>query len=436
MTRRLLVALAVLALAAPAASAQTATPTFYANTPTAPQTKSAQAMLDFMSNDQPGYDLQNYGLYGSLIDKRGATYAFATIVQRNNGIIPALPKVSLVVEGSMVDGGNGFTQTGVQGIPELTFPMSVTSSPWSARAESVAIGRLPQFVDMRVVEGRIGRVGAVYEITADAPALNPDGSAAGTMKVYVRAHDSIGFGYWGYGASGFSPQWLYPAQREAVVGRFGGSIGAYLRATGDPMTDQGSYYYSSPGLIVDRFAISVNGRPVTHGRRGTLNMDAVWQSFNAAAQQVITNDVKWLEFTIMNPRDVNGLKVGQVTQSSVGPLPYASLFGVDAPRTRGGLHIPTSRWKMSDIFIKPVPGSLWTSPRSGLSYAMKWTVKLFDKRRSHRASMTMTAVHSDQEIDDAGRFVYEGLFHVDGTLNGRPIHALAWAEIQAAGALG
>lgn len=427
-------AAAALALAAPAASAQ-ATSAYFSNGLSAPQTQSHQAMLDFLSNDQPGFDLQSYPIYGSLIDRSGATYAFSTMVQRKNLDIASLPKLSMVVEGTMIDGGNGFTQAGVGGIPELTFPLSVTSSPWSVRSQSVAVGQLPQFVDMRVVEGRIGEPGAVYEITADAQGSLPSGAPAGPMKVYVRARDTIGFGYWGWGPSGFSPQWLFANQRDAVVNRFGGSLGNYLKATGDPMTNQGSYYYSSPGIVVEQFAIAVNGRVIARGRRGTLNMDLVTQTFDQSADTVVDNGVQWLEFTIMDPTHTQGFKVGEVSQASVGTLKYASGFHAGGPITKAGLRIPTSRWKMSDIGINPIAGSQWTSPRSGLTYDMRWKVTLFDKRRDHRGSMTMTAVHDDQEITVSGRSVYEGLFHVRGTIDGQPIDALAWAEIQAAGAL-
>jgi len=68
------------------------------------------------------------------------------------------------------------------------------------------------------------------------------------------------------------------------------------------MSGQGDYYYSSPLLQVQQWSMRANGARVGHGRGGTLWLDNVEQSFDAAAEKVVKNGVTWTEFTTPLPR--------------------------------------------------------------------------------------------------------------------------------------
>ena len=329
--RRLIAALigaAVLpaALCVPAAGAApvAATNAYYAPSAAAPQSRSVAAFRSFVSSEQTRYDLQSYPFFGSLVDDRGRTNTFSLMMQQNNHV-DGLP-LSYALEGVMVNQGTGFTAGGVQGVPQYTLPLTVTAHPWSIRAQAYNLGHAPQFVDARVVSGHIGERGAVYELTSSVTAGRLDGTTKPyLLQVYVRVKDTLGMVQWGYGPSGFFPQWIYPAQRRAILARFHGNVGAYLATTRDRMSGQGDYYYSAPLLQVQEYALYANGRQFSHGRRGEIWLDNVEQSFDAAADKVVTDKVTWTEFSTQLPVVGKALKIGWVHQKSVGTLPYAML---------------------------------------------------------------------------------------------------------------
>lgn len=428
-------------LAAPATSAAPAptdavTLAYYAQTPEVPQAKSAAGMRRFLSTPQPGFDLQSYPLYGSLIDDQARTWAFSTMMQQTNHVTTPIGPMSYAVEGTMWGRGHGYTAGGVQGVPELTLPLTMTSRPWSIRAQAFTPGTAPQFVDMRVVSGRIGEKDAVYEVTADLQAGRLSGGPAMATTVYVRATDTLGLAQWGYGPSGFSPQWILPAQRARIQKSYHGSVEDYLAATGDPMTGQGSYYYTTPLLRVDDFSIVRGGRPVAHGHGGWLLMDAVTQSYGPKGEALVKDHVTWLEFSTQLPGSGQALKIGRVHQASVGSLPYASLASAATGHLVNGA-VATSKWGIDDIHIAPIAGHRWTSPATRETYDLAYRVRLDPRTPGEPASeLVYRAVHADQEVAfHGGRAVYEGLFTVTGTLLGRHVSGQAWAEIQPAGSL-
>ncbi len=443
LARRIAIVTALLALsaAAPAALAQPGlTSAQYRKFATAPQAKSPAGMQAWLSSNQPQMGLQAYIFYGSLTDDEGTEHAFATMVQRIDAV-PGLPDISTVVAGILVGSGNGFAQGGIQGIPELTFPLTLTSNPWSVRAESVQLGQMPKFIDARVVVGQLGEPGAVYEITSDVMATPAGGGAPVPLQVYVRMRDTTGVGMWGYGPSGFFPQWLFPQQRSAILDTYGGSVNRYLRATRDPMTSQGSYYYSSPALEVQSFSLVQNGVVIAEGTEGALNADMITQSYDAQAEAVVESGIQWMEFTVPMPGLRQGMKIGKVSQPALGTMPYAMLVRAGGPTARNGALTPANRWNLGRIRIAPVASSTWTSPTSGLSYAMDWTVRLRDgKGRS--GTMRLESVYDDQEVvirnadGSINRAVYEGVFSFTGRVAGQPVSGFAWGEIQPAASLG
>ena len=424
-----------------AASTPAATPVvnaYYSPKATTPQSTSVQAFRRFLSSERTEFDLQSYPFFGSLVDSKSRTRTFSLMMQQTNDIA-GLP-LSYAVEGVMVNKGSGFTLGGVQGIPELTLPLTVTANPWSIRAQSFQLGQQPQFVDARVVSGNIGQKGAVYELTASVQASRLDGSGKPyRLGLYVRAKDTLGMAQWGYGPSGFFPQWIYPRQRAAIEGRYNGRVGDYLAATRDSMSGQGDYYYSSPLLEVQRWSMRANGTRIGHGRGGTLWLDNVEQSFDAAAEKVVKNGVTWTEFSTQLPGAGAALKIGWVKQKSVGKLPYAMLVDRSNGHARNG-NLKTSKWAMQSIRITPVGGAKyrWKSPATGLTYHTKYRVvlKASGNPKRHSAVLTMTAVFDDQEVAfKGGRAVYEGLYAVTGRLDGRRIRGQAWGEVQPAGRL-
>lgn len=425
----------------PVSAAPAPTPSvnaYYSPSASAPQSRSVAAFRKFLSTERTEFDLQSYPFFGSLVDRKGRTRTFSLMMQQTNDVAN-LP-LSYAVEGVMVNKGDGFTLGGVQGVPELTLPLSLTAQPWSIRAQSFAIGQQPQFVDARVVKGHIGQKGAVYELTASVQSTKLGSSAAPRqLQLYIRAKDTLGMAQWGYGPSGFFPQWIYSQQRTPIENRFKGSVGAYLAATHDRMSGQGDYYYSAPLLKVQQWSMRSNGVRTGQGRGGTLWLDNVEQSFDAAADKVVKNGVTWTEFSTQLPGARSALKIGWVKQKSVGKLPYAMLVDSGSSQARNG-NLRTSKWAMQSIRITALSGARnrWTSPTTGLTYVTKYRVvlKAAGNPKGHSARFTMTAVFDDQEVAfKGGRAVYEGLYTVTGRLDGRRIRGQAWGEVQPAGSL-
>ena len=202
------------------------------------------------------------------------------------------------------------------------------------------------------------------------------------------------------------------------------------------MTGQGDYYYSSPVLEVESFSITQNGSVVASGTEGELIGDYVNQSFDAKASAIVDNGVQWTEFTTL----LDGgrrMKVGTVVQK-LGR--HAAVRRAHPRRRDSGWR--TARWRprcagtSTPCSSPPMPTRTWKSPRSGKSYATTYTAELKGADGTPDASLTYTAVYPDQELDAGGRTVYEGLFAVTGTIDGKAVTGYAWAEIQPSGTLG
>lgn len=409
---------------------------YYSSGYSAPQAKSPAGMRRYLSTMHPSFDLQSYVFYGSLVEPNGHTNTFSLMMQQSNRVVAEVPTLSFAVEGVMFNGGSGFTVGGVEGVPEYTVPLSLTSRPWSARAQTFAFGDEPQFVDARVVEGQLGERGSIYEFTADVTGQDVDTEETYPFSVYVRVKDMTGNVQWGYGPSGFFPQWIYSAQRHAIMSKDGGSVEHYLTRTEDPMRGQGDYYYSSPLLQVQKFVVSRNHKVVSRGLDGTIWFDTVTQSFGPKGTAVVDNGVRWMEFALQLPDTAQALKIGRVTQKSVGSLPYAIMVSGDGATARNGTIVPSSRWDIGDIHITPVKSSLWTSPKTGERYYMKYKVRLEGKTPATSAHLVVTAAFNNQELVlSKARTVYEGLFNFTGTVNGKSVSGSGWGEIQPADSL-
>ena len=395
------------------------------------QAKSPAGMRTFLSTDHPEYSLQSYVWAGSLVDAGGRVNTFAFCMQRNNESIAGSPLVPVLTSAALFNRSSdpGFVVGGLAGVADLTLPLSLTTRPWSVRAQSFTPGQPPDFIDARVVEGVLGKKGAVYELSAFVPNGATGAPANELLTLYVRAKDATGIMQWGYGPSGFFPQWIYPAQRAAITNDFGNSVGKYLAGTHDPMTNQGDYY-TMPLLEVQRFSVSLGGQVVSKGSGGWIWFDNVEQQFDAAAEQIISNGVKWLEFSVQFPTTKQAMKIGYVEQASVGQLNYAMLHDAHSPKARNGAFTDAVNWDIDKVHITPVQSSLWKSPVSGQSYYTRYRVTLDGARPRQRAHLFIAAKFTNQEVNAGGRHVYEGLFSVTGTLCGEKVTGQAWTEVE------
>jgi len=419
-----------------AAAAQSFTDAYYSKDAVVPQSRSVSGMRQYLSSDQKQMEMQSQVFFGNLITSNGRYNSFASMIQRQDGLIKQIPGLPISLSTMLINSGQGWLGGVIDGVPELTFPMSLTTNPWSARAESVAFGQLPKFVDMRVVDGQLGERGAVYEITASLDSSYDTGSTATEPETaYVRVKDMTGIAMWGFGPSGFKPQWLNPDQRAAIMNRYDGSIERYLRATRDPMTGQGNYYYSSPLLKVQKFVFYRGGKRILSGNGGYTFFDQCTQSFGPAAQQILNNNFGWTSFEIPIPAVNGGMALGKLSQPTVGTLPYAALATSRSPKARNGALV-AHNWGLKDISLKPVTGSAWKSPKSGQTYYMKWRAVLKGPDAAHRGNLTLTAVNKDSEVIFSGRAVYEGVFRYRGTIAGKKASGAAFAEMQPEGTLG
>lgn len=397
-----------------------------------PQTKNSQGLTDFLSCDQSGIHLQSYCFWGKLVEDGKPVNAYLSIVQRLDEEIPDFGTYLF----PFVIAGAGFNNPetahiifgGSYGIAELTETVTVTQ-PWHAHVESPNSTPTPypaNTTDMMVVSGTMGEAGAQYKITSKTKDLD-----GGALETEVIVTDVMGMVNEGYGPASFFPQWLLTDQRKIINDNYNGSVGDYLEAAGNPMTDQGSYYYSAPMLQVDSFSIVRNGEVICQGTDGLLWMDVVYQSFDSAAQDVVKT-ATWDFFTMQLPDRNEALMVTCVHNDVNGDLPAASLFTLNGPRTANGALSPEYRWNLQDIEITPASDHTWTSPVSNLTYYTQYNIKLSG---THQANMTITMDWDEQELSVNNTVKYEGFADVTGTLDGENVEGSAWVELQPAGHL-
>jgi len=398
-----------------------------------PQTKNSEAFTNFLSFDQSGIHLQSYCLWGKLVEDGKPVNAYLSIVQRLDQEIPDFGSYMFPIVIAGVGYSNEQTAHiifgGSYGIAELTEAVVVTQ-PWHVYVESLNSSPTPfltNTTEMMVLSGTMGQAGAQYEITSRTKDLE-----GGALETNVVVTDVMGFVNEGYGPASFFPQWLLPDQRDIIAGNtYNGSVGDYLKATCNPMTDQGSYYYSAPILQVDSFSITRNDQVVSQGHDGLLWMDVVFQSFDSAAQDVVKT-ATWNFFSIQFPQSNRALMVTNIHNDSNGGLSVASLFSTTATRSANGALNPEFRWNLQDIEITPVPGHTWTSQSSNLTYNTQYNITLSGTRQ---ANLVVTMAWNEQELQINNTVKYEGYANVSGTLDGENVQGAAWVELQPAGHL-
>ena len=159
-------------------------------------------------------------------------------------------------------------------------------------------------------------------------------------------------------------------------------------------------------------------------------MDVVYQTFDDDAIKTVT-DATWSFFIMQFPAQKKAIMTTFVgTEGSEYSI--SSLFSTSAPQNLNGVYEPEYRWNLQDIDMQPVAGHEWKSAASGETYYTKYKINLAG---DHPADLTVTMAWDDQEVEVENRFVYEGLGHVTGTLDGEVVNGTAWLEMQPVGTL-
>ncbi len=404
--------------------------TFFTQEYDLPQTQSAQQLAEFLATEHFEYDLDGWFFFGSLVDEAAPDDigVFFIAVQRiemsNNGfrapIVPAIVGFNSASLGAYIF--RGFLTLAADPL------MVVTSNPWNVILNSpLQVGPL---ITMELVSGTMGVANAVYRLTADIPDLQ-----GVRLQVEVQLCDRLGVVNQGYGTSSFFPQYLTETQREQIMISSERSVPTYLEATSDPMSCQGSYYYSLPLMDVEQFSVMRDSVLLSNGTRGVMWMDYVVQTYDQQASEVFDN-ASWDFFAIQLPEANTAIMILQV-KSETGTLPVATLFRNDSERTLNSARKAVHSWAIDEIEIEAVPGTIWTSPATGQQYFMQHHIRL--QSETWPADLTIKMIQENQEIviaiDTTSTIKYEGLGTVEGTLGGISVTGQAFVEVQPVGHL-
>jgi len=151
--------------------------------------------------------------------------------------------------------------------------MTVTSNPWTVKL--ISPFQSGPLITMSTVSGTMGAADAVYSLTADIPDFN-----GARLKANVQLRDRFGTVNQEDGTASFFAQFLTDSQREQIMHSSERTVSNYLGTTADPMSCQGSYYYSIPLLYVEQFTIIRDDSLLSSGTKGLMWMDYVVQSYD------------------------------------------------------------------------------------------------------------------------------------------------------------
>jgi hypothetical protein len=362
----------------------------------------------FFSSQNLEYDLDAWCYFGRLEGKKD-TYALSLLLQKS---VPTNEISLYYVVGGIV--GRKTQKYDLAGCIQLG--LIHKDNPWSISGLCID-GTSISIATSGLVEGR----GTEYHITI----IQPEG-----LFVDIYAKDEYGIVPEGFGPNSFVPNWISTQQRKSVIENYNGSVGDYLRNTGDPMTCQGSYYFSQPLLKVTRFTIYKNnelidendcsGKSPSKNHGSVIWVDKVSQSFDANAIQNIKNS-SWLFFAMSFLKDKMGIMITTV-QTDSGDYIQANLF-------RDGEVI---NWDLNKVTISPKKESLWTSPISGKEYYLEYKIVL----KSPDYIIHIKSAWPEQEIVYGNIVKYEGIGDVRCLRNdGIEMIGSTWLELQPKGAI-
>lgn len=400
---------------------------YYSGVYELPQSQSLQQLSEFLSSEHMEYDLDGWFFFGSVINglNPADTGVFFIAVQRiemeMNGF--RAPMVPAIVGFNSKSLGK-YEFRGLYTI-DISPLMTVNTNPWEVILNSpLQIGPV---ITMRLVSGTMGAADAVYDLYANIPDTGGVYLTAG-----IRIRDRFGAVNQGDGPASFFAQFLTEEQRNLVMRSPDRRVSSYLEASSDPMSCQGSWYYSLPLLDLEELSIWRNGTLLSIGTRGLFWMDYVVQSYDKRAQEVFA-DASWSFFAIQFPGIDAAMMVIEIN-SSEGSLPIARLFGPKGGVTLNRANKPEYIWAVNDINIQATPERKWKSPRSHLIYNTQHRIRLMSDELP--VDITLTMIRDDQEIYiDDNTIKYEGLARVEGTLGTQAVTGQAFVEIQPEGHL-
>lgn len=397
-----------------------------------PQTQSAQQLSEYLSSEHFEYDLDGWFFFGSLVDstKPEDLGVFFIAVQRIDQPIAGFmtPTVPAIVAFNSSSLGK-YEFRGVMSI-DVEPLMDVVTSPWKVTLTSPF--QEGPLITMSLVSGSMGSDDAVYSLSANIPDFDDVRLVA---EVLIR--DNFGAVNQGDGTASFFAQFLTESQREQIMNSSNRKVSTYLEETGDPMSCQGSYYYSLPLMDVEQFTIKLDDSVLSSGTEGVMWMDYVVQSYDERAVEVFSK-ASWNFYAIQFPENKAAMMVIEIN-SETGSLPIAKLFKYDGDKTLNYAHKAVHTWGINEINIEPIPGSNWTSEKTGQVYAMKHRIQLMSDE--YPADLIIEMITDDQEIvidiDTLGFKIstikYEGLGTVEGTLLNESISGQAFVEMQPVG---
>jgi len=380
---------------------------FYSEKYDMSQSKSPALFSSFMTGLHLDYQVFGWDYFAKLDDGTNNPLAFFFAIE--------------YTDGKGYRGGVGFNSNDSGGYVMAGFntpTIEITKNPWSAKLTSP--DNPESYIMLTLVSGLMGEANAVYRLNADVLDL----IAGKSLKVDVLLRDPFGAINQGYGTTSFYPHYITDAQRNAILSLPERTLGAYVAATGDPMTCQGDYYYAIPLMEVEQFTIEYDGA-IKSGKAGHSWVDYFVQSFTPEYYQMVNNST-WQWMAIQLPEINTAINILKITNQG-GTLPYARLFNTDSERTRNGIRKASHSWAIDEISIEPVPGSEWTIP-TGQTFYEKYKVTL--QSETWPGELTVTLLRKNQIVALEEGVELQGLASVEGILNGKTVHGQAWIEVQ------
>jgi len=397
-----------------------------------PQTQSEQLLGQYMASEHFEYDLDGWFFFGTLVDSLDPDdlgIFFITVQRMEEGDHGfKFPVVPAVVGFNSKSRGNYLWRGTIT--LDVDSLVTVESNPWDVKVSN-PLQEEPQ-IHMQLTSGTMGAKDATYKLRAKM--FNDD---LVPLVVDVQIKDRYGAINEGNGTASFMAQFLTEEQRNYIMNSSDRRVSAYQEETGDPMSCQGSFYYSLPLLDVEHFSIIHQDTIISQGSDGVLWMDYVVESYDQQALEAI-EDVSWEFYAIQFPDINTALMVIEIT-TKTGTLPIAKLFNMDSEKTLNNASIAKHSWAIDEVNIEAVPGFNWTSPKSHESYNTSNRIQLMSD--DYSADLSITMITDDQEIyidnEISGKPVkmvkYEGIASVEGTLNGVSVSGQAFVELQPVG---
>ncbi len=378
-----------------------------------PQTQSPARLASFLEALHPEFHINGWYFMGSL---GAAGSEFTLSVEHTTAASGAQPvrMIATYLDPTLPAWELGYADSGV-------LPLAIESAvaPWSYEVRAPVAAGAP-VVALHATAGRFGDIGAEYLLAVALP------QASGSLLTAdIRLRDPFGVVAEGYGTAACSLGYLRPEQRHAIVEGFGGFVQAYVDGTGDPMIEQGNFYYQLPLMEVTRYTVRRDATVLAEGRGGLIWCDYVAASYDAAALAAYRS-MQSNFFVIQLPELDTALMVLRI-DSANGSAPTAMLFDGTSRRARNGARQFAYAWPITGISIDPDPASRWVSALTGHAYYLRYRVRL-DSAERH-ADLRIAMALDNQEVPVESEPTYAGLTTVDGMLDGRAVRGAGFTEI-------